>query len=969
MFAENLDPSAIKDLRCKTTRKLVVLLTLAFGALWSSGQTVESPSHGTSVTVKAEEMSLDLVVHDKKQRPVLDLKPEDVAITDNGDPVKLTSLRLVSSGSDNDHLITLVFDYLNPSVKKNAAAVAGKILRATPGEFSIAVLKIEPGRLGLLEGFTSDRKTLDQAVSAAIEPETSATTTTLEKLAEENLIAAAETGADQSGTRVSAKDRALSRTLLTAIQASARIVQDQHTQSYLSELLALVGSQQRFSGRKVLVYFTQGTYTDSRGKEVMQSIISAASRAGISIYTIDLTALSQAAEFSTAFASDLLPGTLTGMAGENYSTRAQMEAMMATSFRNRSPAQELAVGTGGSYIDSTHDLEKPWQRMIQDMTTYYEAFYLPVHNEYDGKFRSVDVKPLRKGIKIQAREGYFALPPESASGIQPFELPLLNILSGAQLPSDLAFRAAILRLGSLPGKDGNTLAIEVPLSGVEIRQDTNTNLYSAQISILARIKTKAGTIIEKFSEDVPCRGALEQVEEARSQVVTLQRHFDAPPGEYVLETAILDRASGKAGARQINFEIPNTSDGPSLEDMVLVQRIEPFQVETDPLEPLWSGSGKVTPNLSGDVRREAKTASVFFVTHTDLHSSEPATLDIQMFKNGEVLDGMSTASKQISGQKSASHLATFALTSLPDGSYEVKAILSQGGKITSTKTSFTLGGIQPAGQEIADANADLGAPGIEAALLPPAIKFSTGSVQPRAADQIKSILADASDRAIKYGLSLPNLICTQVTNRSVDVSGQGKWKHQDTITERLTYLNNVEKRTILMLNGNPTKTKTEHLIGALSEGELGGILKAVFEPSSKADFQWKERGMLGNGAVDVFDYQVLRENSALLLERSIGSNQAITPGLHGQIFIDSATHGIRRLTMVADDLPKTFFIRATSVSVDYDYIGIGGHDFLLPIRAQVGLKQRGHKAMLNEIEFRDYRRFGSKVKITPLTQP
>ena len=69
--------------------------------------------------------------------------------------------------------------------------------------------------------------------------------------------------------------------------------------------------------------------------------------------------------------------------------------------------------------------------------------------------------------------------------------------------------------------------------------------------------------------------------------------------------------------------------------------------------------------------------------------------------------------------------------------------------------------------------------------------------------------------------------------------------------------------------------------------------------------------------------------------------------------------------MVADDLPKTFFIQAASVSVDYDYVAINGHDFLLPVSAQIGLRQRDRNAMLNEIQFRDYRHFASTAKISP----
>lgn len=121
---------------------------------------------------------------------------------------------------------------------------------------------------------------------------------------------------------------------------------------------------------------------------------------------------------------------------------------------------------------------------------------------------------------------------------------------------------------------------------------------------------------------------------------------------------------------------------------------------------------------------------------------------------------------------------------------------------------------------------------------------------------------------------------------------------------------------------------------------------------------------MGSGIVQVFDYNVARENSAFVLAKDIAGDEQVTTGFHGQVFIDSATHSVRRVTMVADDLPKNFIIQESSVTVDYDYIGIDGHDFLLPVGAQVRLKQHGRRVMLNEIQFRDYRRFGSKVKVT-----
>jgi hypothetical protein len=49
------------------------------------------------ISTNADEVSLDLVVKDKKHNAILDLKPEDIEVTDNGTPVKLTGLHLVKA--------------------------------------------------------------------------------------------------------------------------------------------------------------------------------------------------------------------------------------------------------------------------------------------------------------------------------------------------------------------------------------------------------------------------------------------------------------------------------------------------------------------------------------------------------------------------------------------------------------------------------------------------------------------------------------------------------------------------------------------------------------------------------------------------------------------------------------------------------------------------------------------------------
>jgi VWFA-related protein len=979
---------------CSTHRKLSerritfasIFATLAFSAAASCvcGQAPAQTANQTiDLSANVDEVSLDLVVHDKKNRPVLDLKQEEVAVTDNGAAVPLKSLRLVSKEKPGESLITLVFDRpssvagqtqeTDPAIMKNARDAAAKIFKLFPEKnFSFSVLSVE-GRLRLQAGFTSDREILLKAVGESTRPVKELNPNAV-SAPEKQLIAEALTGVAPSGKAASAKDRALALTLYSALKDSARIAQNQHIRPFLADLLALSQSQQQVKQRKAIIFFTSflGAHIDLRTREAIDSVVGSANQAGESIYIIDVnTSSSSESQLNTTAAANTGFGPASGgtaltpgnMGGGNLLQMGNLgnSAKMDNDVHN-DDMKHLAVGTGGSYLDHNH-LQKSLDQILQDMTTYYVATYNPQIKEYDGKFRKVAVKPLRGGLKIRTESGYSAVPPHYGTEArpQPFEIPLLKMLTQTPLPADVPFRAAILNLGDQPEGKVSSVAIETPYSSLEIHDDPSTEVSTASLSL---VKDQSGMVIERFSEDIPRRRIAKKSEMDALGVISFVRHFNSPPGQYILESVVTDHYTGKSGAQRLTFEVPTTPGTPSLSSVLLVRNTELFHPEDDPSEPLRHGNTRVIPNLSGQLLPNAKDVSIFFTVHSYPQAPEPASISIQVYFDGKPLGGQPMVSHPESGKEFSSYLSRFSISPPQDGQYEVKATLKQGAISSESSTSFTLTGSATAPASESAAQGSLPIPDTPKGPLKITIS-SNPSGQPTP-EEIKSILADATKYAMAYKDSLPNFMCEQVTDHSinlVDNWGGNKWTHKNKSTELLTFFEHRESRILLdeEISDAAGRANLNRVKAVDSAGEFGFALSGLFRPESKAEFQWKETGLLEDGTVQLFDYRVAQENSTFNLR--VSSVDVIKVGYHGQVAIDSATRTVRRITQVVDGIPVKFPIQGVSTSIDYDYIVINNHDYMLPIGAQVITKSGPRELEMNEIAYRDFRRFSTTSRI------
>jgi hypothetical protein len=235
------------------------------------------------------------------------------------------------------------------------------------------------------------------------------------------------------------------------------------------------------------------------------------------------------------------------------------------------------------------------------------------------------------------------------------------------------------------------VALEVPLSQIEIRPDPSAKVYAAHVFVLAQVRDQTGGIVERFSEDIPKQGPLEAQEQARLGTLSFRRHFVAAPGEYVLETAAMDANSGKIGAQRTKFEIPAAANGPALSDLVLVRQIEPASGAEDASEPLRCAEGKVVPNLSARLARDTNpTILLFFDVLPDNGSTEKPALKLEVRKDGNLLGSVPLTLRPDSAPGPIRELAKVGTKSLRPGSYEMTVVLSQGAQTVERTTSVTL---------------------------------------------------------------------------------------------------------------------------------------------------------------------------------------------------------------------------------------------------------------------------------------
>ena len=685
-----------------------------------------------------QEVLLDVVVRDKKEHLIRDLKPEEIRVLEDGVPQKLKGFRFTDTESEepsvappasatlsapvkavtarpalnplhNLNLVTIVFEQMGPGSRLFAQQAALQFLENEFRSNTYGGVYSLDYRLNALQPYTNNQELLRKAITRA----TTGNYTQFRKDSENvlnNLAVEISTGRggisigtaggdpfQSSGAATSGAEAASMGS--DGQMAIARMVWKQMEMvTYgvgwrsLDGLLSLVQAQTALPGRKTVLLLSEGIVVPWALTERFQSIISAANRANVSIYCVDVTGLStkspgQASTDLLRTAGSISSNQNMGVnraTGEPNSADANMDMFKEDEVVNMSmhanpqaAMEELAESTGGFLIANTNDTSKPLHRVMEDVRTHYELTYTPASQNYDGHFRKIEVQVLRPGAQVHTRAGYFALPLLAGEILEPFEMSALNAINTKPRPAAFAYHAAALPFHAGPGAVQYSMVFEVPMQNFTFRENKQTAKLRTHVSLLALVKDADGQVTAKVSRDLANDIPADKFDAFTRGNLIFTEPMLLTPGRYTVETAVVDRENGAASVKREALFASDTA-GVGLSGVVVVRRVDPLDGGRDPADPLQFAGGKVTPSLDG-VYAAGIELPLFLVVYPASGAGTPR-LTIEVLQDGKLI---STASPDLPAPDETGTIPFMSSIQPAPGQYEIKATVRQGATVAT----------------------------------------------------------------------------------------------------------------------------------------------------------------------------------------------------------------------------------------------------------------------------------------------
>jgi len=284
--------------------------------------------------------------------------------------------------------------------------------------------------------------------------------------------------------------------------------------------------------------------------------IQAASRSNVQIYPVDPRGLTNLAQENIEISGLPLLGLRLGPETLNQE--------LQTSQMN---LRQLAEETGGVAAVGTNDMDKAFDRIVQENSSYYVLGYYSTNEKRDGRLRRIAVKV--NGYpdpQITFRKRYVAArgraPKNTAAG-KPLDAAagltseLMQAMAAPLPMTGLQLRLqAVAQKGT--GKNTN-LRVIVQTSGKDLTFKQNNGVFSTKLSFSLGVFAKDGKSVFAERPDADLNLRPETHARVIKSGVRLMRQISVAPGRYQLRVAAQDSSKAKQGTAILDIDVPDFS--------------------------------------------------------------------------------------------------------------------------------------------------------------------------------------------------------------------------------------------------------------------------------------------------------------------------------------------------------------------------------------------------------------------------
>jgi VWFA-related protein len=315
--------------------------------------------------------------------------------------------------------------------------------------------------------------------------------------------------------------------------------------------------------RKAVVFLSEGINYDVTDQisnryaadvqREFRDLIAAATRANVNVYSVDPRGVTSGMEDAIEIGGFTADPTLSAT---NLINEMRLE---------HDSLRVVAEETGGFAVLNQNDFRTGFSRILEDNSSYYVLGYYPANDKRDGRFRNVQVKVLKPGLRVRARRGYVAptaaKKAEAAKETPARTSPELRDALDSPIPiSGLTISAFAAPFKGAGKNDAIAMAIEVDGALLTFTK-TPAGTFANDLEVTLFAADVNGKVKDGVRDVLNLALRPQTHELVRTGGFRIIRRIQVPPGKYQLRVGARESGGGRVGTVIIDLDAPDFSKG------------------------------------------------------------------------------------------------------------------------------------------------------------------------------------------------------------------------------------------------------------------------------------------------------------------------------------------------------------------------------------------------------------------------